>query len=64
MSELKARQSEPRRIAAGSGGDGFVENLVDARIAATGDVEAQAAARLFGGAERRSGREHHFRVRA
>ncbi len=58
--ELKARHSEPGGVAAGSGGDGFVENLVDARIAAAGDIEAQAAARLVGGAERRPRREHHL----
>src|SRR3984957_10253131 len=47
-------------LAAGSGGDSFVEDLVDAGLAAAGDIEAQTAARLVGGAEGWAGREHHL----
>src|ERR1700683_3307219 len=48
------------RIATGSGGDGFVEDLEDAGLAAAGDIEAQTASRFVGGAEGWAGREHHL----
>ena len=50
-------------LAARRGGDRFVEHLVDARLAAAGDVEAQVAARLSEALNAGPGANITFRAR-